>query len=246
VAASGPDPDAKLRRLKKEVERETRAARKKKSRRAETWASVARAAAGFAGTALILGALPFFALIRGAVYLHAVRGLSTWLALLGGVLVTTAIVTAYGVWLARRLKQRFPIKAVAVRFAVPLVAFYAAYCLVYLSSTHFKSPVERAYYRTIHPLLRVALATVVIVDRAVVITDVARRPSDYARMGLPVNHGSLHLPQADGYVRAVDLRTNGRGWIRNTLAVVYFRLMGFDTLRHVGTADHLHVSLPGR
>jgi hypothetical protein len=160
--------------------------------------------------------------------------------------VTTAIVTAYGVWLARRLKQRFPIKAVAVRFAVPLVAFYAAYCLVYLSSTHFKSPVERAYYRTIHPLLRVALATVVIVDRAVVITDVARRPSDYARMGLPVNHGSLHLPQADGYVRAVDLRTNGRGWIRNTLAVVYFRLMGFDTLRHVGTADHLHVSLPGR
>jgi hypothetical protein len=244
-------PDAtKLARLKREADREFRAAKRKGQRkpgaRHATWKSVAVAAGGFAGTALILGALPFFALIRGAVYLHAVKGLSTWLALMGGVLVTIAIVTGYGVWLARRLKGKYPIKAVALRFALPLVAFYAAYCLIYLSSTHFKSPAERAYYRTIHPLLRVALATVVIVDRQVVITDVARRPSDYVRMGLPVNHGSLHMPQLDGYVRAVDLRTQGRGWVRNTLSIVYFRLMGFRTLRHVGTADHLHVELPGR
>lgn len=243
-------PAARLERLKKEADREFRTEQKKTRRKPKvqrpTWSTIARAAAGFAGTALVLGALPFFALIRGAVYLHAVKGVSTWLALLGGVLVTTAIVTAYGLWLARRLKKQFPFNAVALRFAVPLVAFYATYCLVYLSSTHFKSPAERAYYRTIHPLLRVALATVVIVDRQVVITDVARGPQDYLRMGLPVNHGSLHIPQPDGYVRAVDLRTQGRGWIRNTLAVVYFRLMGFATLRHVGTADHLHVSLPGQ
>jgi len=25
---------------------------------------------------------------------------------------------------------------------------------------------------------------------------------------------------------------------------LYFHLMGFRTLRHVGTADHLHVELP--
>ena len=83
-------------------------------------------------------------------------------------------------------------------------------------------------------------------DRDLVITDVARRPSDYVRMGLPVNHGSLHLVPPDGYVRAVDLRTTGRAWVRNVLTVAYFNLMGFDTLRHVGTADHLHVSLPDR
>lgn len=239
----------RLQHLRKEVDREfkarQRAAARERRQRAARWRSTAHTAGAFAATAFILGALPFFALIRGAVYLHAVRGFSTWLALLAGVLVTTVIVTAYGSKLAARLKQRLPTRAVALRFAAPLVAFYAIYCLAYLSSSHFKTPAERSYYSTIHPLLRVGLATVVLFDRQMVITDVARRPSDYVRMGLPVNHGSLHLPQLDGYVRAVDLRTSGRGWVRNVLAVAYFNLMGFDTLRHVGTSDHLHVSLPG-
>jgi hypothetical protein len=243
------DPSRKLDRLKKEAAREFRsqqkAARKRRPRR-QTWGAVARAAAAFAASAFVLGALPFFALIRGAVYLHAQRGAPAWLALAGGMLITAAIVTAYGVRVAGKVRGGPPIRAVALRFALPLVAFYAAYCLLYLSSTHFKAPEQRAYYRAIHPLLRVALATVVLFDRDVVITDVARKPEDYARMGLPVNHGSLHLPQRDGYVRAVDLRTTGRGWLRNTLAVVYFRIMGFSTLRHVGTADHLHVALPSR
>ena len=240
-----------LDRLKKEADREFKqqlkaAGKPRRQRRPATWGQVARTAAAFAASAFVLGALPFFALIRGAVYLHAHRGVSTWLALLAGIAITVVIVTAYGVRLAGKVRGGPPIRAVALRFALPLVAFYAVYCLLYLSSTHFKSPDERAYYRSIHPLLRVALATVVLFDREVVITDVARKPEDYARMGLPVNHGSLHLPQLDGYVRAVDLRTQGRGWIRNTFAVIYFRVMGFKTLRHVGTADHLHVTLPAR
>ena len=246
------EPDSRgsrtLDRLKKEAAREFRSIQKratKRRRRPRTWGELARGTAAFAGSAFVLGALPFFALIRGAVYLHAQRGVSAWLALLGGMFVTAAIVTAYGVRVAGRVKGGPPIRAVAVRFALPLVAFYAVYCLVYLSGAHFKSPAQRDYYRSIHPLLRVALATVVLLDRDVVITDVARKVEDYARMGLPVNHGSLHLPQRDGYVRAVDLRTTGRGWVRNTLTVVYFRVMGFGTLRHVGTADHLHVELPG-
>jgi hypothetical protein len=243
-------PTARLNQLKKEVDKEFRVQQKKSRRksraRTKDWKALARDAAGFTATALILGALPFFALIRGAVYLHAIKGFSTWVALLGGVLVTMLIVTAYGYQLAGRLKDKPPVRMVALRFAVPLVAFYAVYSVVYLSSTHFKSPRERAYYGTIHPLLRVALATVVMFDRQVVITDVARRPSDYVRMGLPVNHGSMHLRQADGYVRAIDVRTSRRGWLRNTLSVIYFRMMGFNTLRHVGTADHLHVELPTR
>jgi hypothetical protein len=253
AAVAGPlpqRPDAKLARLKKEADREWRAQQKavkrKRRRRRASWGAFARAAAGFTATALLLGALPFYALIRSAVYLHEVRGLSTWLALAGGVLLTAAIVTAYGVHLAGGLKGKVPVRAVALRFALPFVTFYAIYSLVYLSSTHFKGPVERAYWGSVHPLVRLAVSTVVIVDRQIVITDVARRPSDYVRMGLPVNHGSLHLPQGDGYVHAIDLRTTGRSWLRNALVVVYFRVMGFDTLRHVGTADHLHLSLPQR
>ena len=70
--------------------------------------------------------------------------------------------------------------------------------------------------------------------------------ADYTRSNLPVRDRSLHFTQRDGYVHAVDLRTNGRSWLRNSFTRAYFTLMGFHTLRHVGTADHLHVSLPVR
>jgi hypothetical protein len=32
--------------------------------------------------------------------------------------------------------------------------------------------------------------------------------------------------------------------LRNGLVRLYFEALGFRTLRHVGTADHLHVALP--
>jgi len=54
----------------------------------------------------------------------------------------------------------------------------------------------------------------------------------------------LHARQRDGWAHAVDLRTIGRSAIVNLLVEWYFRAMGFRTLRHVGTADHLHVELP--
>jgi hypothetical protein len=41
----------------------------------------------------------------------------------------------------------------------------------------------------------------------------------------------------------VDLRTAGQGAVKNRLVQLYFWMMGFRTLRHVGTADHLHVQL---
>jgi len=78
------------------------------------------------------------------------------------------------------------------------------------------------------------------------VTDLARRPADYQTMGLPANDGSLHYLQPDGYVHAIDLRTAGRGFVRNRLVQAYFWSMGFGTLRHLGTADHLHVELPVR
>ena len=50
----------------------------------------------------------------------------------------------------------------------------------------------------------------------------------------------------ESWVHAVDLRTRGRGVIRNRVVQLYFWSMGFSTLRHVGTADHLHVQLDTR
>ena len=62
-------------------------------------------------------------------------------------------------------------------------------------------------------------------------------------MGLSANDGSLHYRQHDGYTHAADLRTVGRGAVQNRLVQLYFWSMGFGTLRHAGTADHLHVEL---
>ncbi|MEL6925882.1 MAG: hypothetical protein AAFO94_17705, partial [Bacteroidota bacterium] len=66
---------------------------------------------------------------------------------------------------------------------------------------------------------------------------------DYKRMGLKTKRHSLHYQQPSGFVHAVDLRTNNRSWLRNFLLRSYFQLMGFNTLRHGGTGDHLHVSI---
>ena len=91
--------------------------------------------------------------------------------------------------------------------------------------------------------MRVALSTFILADDDLVITDVARTPADYVAMGLPVRDASHHYRQRDGYVHAIDLRTIGRPQWRNWITQQYFRTMGFRTLRHVGTADHLHVGL---
>jgi hypothetical protein len=92
-------------------------------------------------------------------------------------------------------------------------------------------------------VLRLGIGTLVWLDRELLLTDADRLPEDYRRMGLPEKSASLHYRQSSGYTHAVDIRTAGRGELRNRLVESYFRLMGFRTLRHVGTADHLHVSL---
>lgn len=240
---------AKLAALRLEVDREWRArqrARAVSSRSQSRPRSRVRSLSLFLAAVAVLGALPFYALVRGAVYLHEAEGWPAYGALGGGVFLTLLIVTAYGTWLLRRVAGRragYRVGLVLRWVALPMVSFYAGYALVYVAGAHVKSPAVRATYTSLHPLLRVALATLILADGNLVITDMSRAPADYARLGLPLNDSSLHFPQRDGYVHAVDLRTAGRGTIRNALTQAYFWVMGFDTLRHVGTADHLHVSL---
>jgi hypothetical protein len=92
--------------------------------------------------------------------------------------------------------------------------------------------------------MRMGASTYLLFDRDAVVTDLERTAEDYLRMGLPVNETSLHFKLEDRYVHAMDLRTIGRSAWRNRLTEMYFQFMGFRSLHHVGTADHLHVSLP--
>lgn len=187
-------------------------------------------------------ALPFVVLVRGAVFFYEHGRVPAWLALVVAALLTAGLVTVYASTLLHTLTGRGRVLLIAKWVALPLVVFYCGFSLLYLSRINAK-PDVRAYYRTVHPLLRLALSTWILVDDKLVVTDMRRAREDYPKMGLAVNETSLHYRQRDGWVHAVDLRTANRGWFRNRLVQVYFWGMGFNTLRHVGTADHLHVDL---
>ena len=193
---------------------------------------------------LAVVALPFVILVRGAVALYERAGWPPWLALFGSGAVMIGVIALYGALMTRRLTGRARYWWIARCVALPLVAGFVFRGLVFLDRTHVQDDATRTEYRQAHPLLRVALSTLELADDKLVVTDVSRTAADYVRLGLPVVTGTLHAPQADGWVHAVDIHTRGRGFLVNFFVATYFRAMGFRVLRHVGTADHLHVELP--
>jgi hypothetical protein len=197
-------------------------------------------------TVAALAALPFTVLVRGSVILYERYGWPSWLALLlaGGAMLL--VIAAYGAWLAHRLTGRMRVALMTKWVAAPLVLGFCGHALLFLSRANVQAGPLQSEYHATHPLLRIALSTVILANGDLVVTDLSRVHADYARMGLPAFDATLHYPQRDGWVHAVDLRTSGRNEIANRLVELYFRLMGFRTLRHVGTADHLHVELPVR
>jgi len=187
-------------------------------------------------------ALPFVVYVRASVFFYD-HGAPVWVAILGAAALTMALVLMYAAGLARQLRGRARVRTLLRWIAVPIVATWCLSSLFFLARVNAKSEEVRGYFLSVHPILRVALSTVILVDPGLVITDMARKPSDYGRMGLPVNGRSKHYEQPDGWVHAVDLRTKSNGEIRNWAVQFYFEVMGFSTLRHVGTADHLHVQM---
>ncbi len=195
---------------------------------------------------VFLAVLPFWTLIRGSVFAYHNWELNGWLALGFGLFTTSVLLTLYGALAVKKLTGKVKVKVVGIRIVAPVVGAFCVYSLIYLSSANAKTEEVRDYYGTVHPLLRIAASTIILVDEEVMITGLGRTPEDYTRMGLPPREASLHYEQDDGFVHAMDLRTIGRGERRNGLTKWYFETMGFSTLRHVGNADHLHVSLPVR
>ncbi len=191
----------------------------------------------------LLALLPFYALIRTSVFLYHRYQVTGWVALGGGALATALLIFLYLALASLRLggKGRVP---KTFRWGTGLlVGAYCLYALIYLSSANAKTEEIRATYSALNPILRVAVSTLLLADREGVLTDTGRTREDYESWGLAVNESSLHLPQTDGFVYAVDVRTVGRPEWQNQAVALYFRVLGFQTLRHVGTADHLHVGL---
>ena len=197
----------------------------------------------------ILLILPFICLIRGAVFGHEYYQLSPWMAILVGMGITVFILILYFSFIYGRITGKVGnAKSFKVRFvfAILLVIGYSTYAVVYLSDSNVKSPEIKTTYTSLHPILRLSISTIVFIDKSLLITDGKRLPEDYKKMGLKTKRQSLHYVQSDGYVHAVDIRTKNQSEFRNNLLKIYFKMMGLNTLRHVGTEDHLHISLSSK
>lgn len=190
--------------------------------------------------------LPFFLLIRGSIFIHTHHNLGPWISLAGGAALTALILFIYMTLVYRRFTKKFGDADNLRRrslFSIALVGVYCVYGLFFISAGNMKSAVLQKEITEMHPILRMGISTFILIDKKMIITDASRVPEDYQRMGLKTAKNSLHYKQKDGYAYAIDLRTNGRNETRNKMMDLYFNVLGFNTLRHVGTDDHLHVSL---
>lgn len=187
---------------------------------------------------------PFLILIRLSVYLIQVEQWNGWIALGAGAGVTFLFVLIVFLLLFRKFAGRSWVIKSLVAVSLIMVSGFCIYGLSYLSGVHAKTDQVRDVYRSLHPVLRVAVASVTLADQSLIITDIQRTPDDYKKMGLSPLQSSLHYIQPTGFVHAIDLRTIGHSELRNKTLEFTLKVMGFSTLRHVGTADHLHISLP--
>lgn len=190
--------------------------------------------------------LPFVVLVRGSIYFHGDMGYGPWLSMAAGVLITVLLLVIYMTVVHGMFSSTLGgIKAFKTRGYVAgfVLVGFVVQGLFFISSNNLKSESLSKELRSLHPIVRIAVSIVTIIDKDLIVTDATRQSGDYERMGLSVNERSLHYPQKDGYAYAVDMRTKHRSSLRNFLLQNYFRLMGFKTLQHSGTAPHLHISL---
>ena len=202
---------------------------------------------GFLFKAILLLAFPFWLFLRGNIWLYEAQGWNHWLAITAMAFIVFIVVRVMVLMLWDWLAGPQNLTRNTIKFQKYLVGIlvlgYVGITLLNLSGDNAKSEKIQNEYRELHPFLRMAVGTWVWLDGNLMITDGARVPEDYKKMGLKSKKNSLHYKQSTGYVHAMDLRTKGRGELRNTLLKGYFQLLGFNTLRHHGTGDHLHISL---
>ena len=195
---------------------------------------------------IILLTLPFLLLLKGAIYIHVHYAFSPWVCILLGILLTTLILFVYFSFAYGKISGRFGGEDVIKRRAMIALIVVLAYCghgIFYLSGNHFKNTALKKEISKIHPILRLSVSTLSHLDKNLIITDTNRLPEDYKKMGLKTKKHSLHYKQSSGYSHALDLRTKNRSEFKNKLVEYYFWSLGLNTLRHHGTADHLHISL---
>lgn len=190
--------------------------------------------------------IPFVVLMRGAIWLHKEYHAFPWFSIAFGALVMSVVLFVYFSFIWGRITGSVGKPGWVKRrmwFVIIIAMAYVMQSVLFLSASNAKTGEVKREYSSLHPILRMSISTFLLLDKSLLITDANRQPEDYAKMGLATKSYSLHYQQSSGYAHAIDVRTNGKSEIRNFLMKTYFSMMGFNTLRHDGTADHLHISL---
>lgn len=194
--------------------------------------------------------LPFILLVRGSVYLNETYAIGPWVSLGGGIAGTALLLFLYFTFMYGKITGRLGDSDNLMRRSVLsliIVGAYVVYGLIFISGNNTKTTEVQKEYTELHPILRLGVSTIVFLDKDLIVTDASRVQEDYEKMGLKTKRRSLHYRQkSTGYVHAVDIRTKSRTEVRNFLLKNYFKAMGFNTLRHVGTEDHLHISIASK
>ena len=195
---------------------------------------------------ILIIVLPFLLLTRGAMYVHVHYNPGAYISILFGMIIASIIIMIYFAVLYGRVSNKVGDMGMLRKkwvVAFLIVLGYSIHGVFFMSPDNFKNPAIKKEMSKLHPLLRLGVSTLVMIDKDMLVTDATRAVEDYDDMGLRRNARSLHIPQKDGYAYAVDLRTRGRNEFRNRSTELFFHLLGFKTLRHVGTEDHLHLFL---
>src|SRR5262245_65162108 len=101
----------RLAKLKREAEKEWRKKWRKKLKQATPANAAEWRALGIAALAAVLRVafiivLPFLVLVRGSVFFYENGGTPVWLSVLTAAILTGGVITAYAVWLAKKLMRR--------------------------------------------------------------------------------------------------------------------------------------------
>ena len=193
--------------------------------------------------AALLAFLPFFVLVRVGTAAVQGWGLGGWTSLGLGALAVAAVLGLYAGVLGWKEEAWAGVWRVLRRGGLGLGGVVLVYGVVWVGPVMAEDQAVRAEYRALHPVLRLAAGPVFLADPGRVVTDPSRTVEDYRLLGLSEAEADLHFVQEDGSVHAVDFHTGGRAAWGNRTVELGFWLLGFHSLRHRGTADHIHVSL---
>jgi len=129
--------------------------------------------------------------------LHTSSNYLPLVCIIGGTLMTITILFVYLSFVHQVFIKGGEAISIRARLIISLIVvmLYVLHGLFYISGSNMKSTGLRSEILDVHPVLRLAVSTLIHLDKDLIITDADRQPEDYRKMGLKTIKHSLHYKQ---------------------------------------------------